>query len=84
MATSDVTKKAEDLIDEGADKAKQAIGSVSKKVDSSRHAAQEALCEGKDALENAVMCAKDVIRSNPITSVAVVAALAYLWGRIRS
>jgi|GEM_PF-2745330 len=84
MATSDVEKKAEDLIDDGADKAKQVLGSLSRKAESTRYAAEDALYEGRDALEGAVMCAKDAIRSNPIATVAVVAVLAYLWGRIRS
>lgn len=84
MATSDVEKRAEDMIDDGADKAKRVLSSVSKKAQSSRHAAEDALNEGKDALESAMLCAKDTIRSNPIATVAVVAALAYLWGRLRS
>lgn len=84
MATSDVERRAEEMIDHGADKAKEVLGSVSRKVDSTRHAAEDAFHEGQDVLENAVVCAKDVIRSNPIASVAVVAVVAYLWGRIRS
>lgn len=84
MATSNVEKKAEDLIEEGADKAKQVLGSVSQKAASARCAAEDAFNEGQDVLENAMLCAKDVIRTNPIASVAVVAFVAYLWGRIRS
>lgn len=84
MATSDAEKRAEELIDEGADKAKHVLGSMSRKAESTREAAEHALSEGQDVLENAMLCAKDVIRTNPIASVAVVAFVAYLWGRIRS
>jgi len=84
MATSDAEKKAEELIDEGAAKAKQVVGRVSRKAESTRAAAEDALSDGQDALEGAVSCAKDMIRANPLASVAVVAAVAYLWGRIRS
>ena len=48
-----------------------------------KEAASDALDQGNDTLEEALLCAKDVIRQHPITSVVVVAAVAYLWGRIR-
>lgn len=84
MATSQPEDKAEELIDEGAAKAKAAVSAVSKRAASTKAAAEDALHEGQDALEGAVSCAKDCIRANPLASVAVVAAIAYLWGRIRS
>ena len=84
MATSDAEKRAEELIDEGAAKAKQVVGSVSRKAAATRAAAEDALSDGQDVFEDALLCTKDMIRANPLTSVAIVAAVAYLWGRIRS
>lgn len=83
MATQ-AEKKADELIDEGADRAKQAVSEAAKKATSAKAAAEEALHEGQDALEGMLLTAKDTIRANPLASVAVVAAVAYLWGRIRS
>lgn len=46
MATSDAEKKAEELIDEGAARAKQVVGRVSRKAEATRAAAEDALSDG--------------------------------------
>lgn len=84
MTTPDAGKKAEELIDEGAAKAKEVVSTVSQKAASTRAKAEEALSDGQDIIENALVCAKDMVRANPIASLAVVAAVAYLCGRLRS
>ncbi|MDX3906384.1 MAG: hypothetical protein QHC78_11915 [Pigmentiphaga sp.] len=87
MATNGNVEKAKDVLEEGANTVEQAAHATADKVSSAAHRAKDvasdALEQGSDALENALLCAKDVIRQHPITSVAVVAAVAYLWGRIR-
>jgi ElaB/YqjD/DUF883 family membrane-anchored ribosome-binding protein len=84
MATPDAGKKAEELIEEGAARAKEVVNTVSQKAASTRAAAEEALHDGQDVVENALACAKDMVRANPIASLAVVAAVAYLCGKLRS
>lgn len=84
MMTPDAGKKAEELIDEGAAKAKEVVNTVSNKAASTRAAAEGALHDGQDMVENALCCAKEMVRANPIASLAIVAAVAYLCGRLRS
>ena len=85
MATS--SEKAKDVIEEVADKTDKAISTAAGKASSATRraagAAQGAIDESTDALEGALICAKNMVRANPIASVAVVAAIAYLWGRLR-
>lgn len=59
-----------------ADKTSRAVGKA-------KVIAEEAIDNGHDALEGALICAKDMVRANPIATVAVVAAVAYLLGRVR-
>jgi ElaB/YqjD/DUF883 family membrane-anchored ribosome-binding protein len=86
MAT--IGDDAKDTIDEAAGVADQAIQQVAHKAsevtERARVVAKDVIDEGRDVLETALTCSKDAIRANPITSVAVVAAIAYLWGRLRS
>lgn len=85
MATA--SDKAKDVIDEVADKTDKAITSTASRASSAtrraKSAAQDAVDEGTDVLEGALICAKDMVRANPIASVAIVAALAYLCGRMK-
>lgn len=85
MATA--SDKAKDVIEDVADKTDKAITSAADRASSAtrraKGAAQEAIDDGTDALEGALLCAKSMVRANPIASVAVVAAIAYLWGRMR-
>ncbi|WP_144635965.1 DUF883 family protein [Bordetella genomosp. 13] len=87
MAIEKASDKAKELVDDGADAAESAIDQVAHSARRGTRAAQDlldnTLDEGGDAVENAVLCAKDFIRQNPFTAVAAVAAVAYLWGRIR-
>ncbi|MFW7345302.1 MAG: hypothetical protein ACODTU_04405 [Pigmentiphaga sp.] len=87
MASDRNVEKAKDVLEDGAeavDKAAHATAdTVTRAAHRAKDAASDALDQGSDALEEALLCAKDVIRQHPITSVAVVAAVAYLWGRIR-
>ena len=85
MATA--SEKAKDVIEDVADKTDKVISSTANKASSAtrraKTAAQDAVDEGTDVLESALICAKDMVRSNPIASVVVVAALAYLCGRMK-
>lgn len=85
MATP--TDKIKDAIDEGAEKTDKAIASVASKASSATRRAQaaadDAIDAGHDALEGALICAKDMVRSNPLAAVGVVAAIAYLLGRLQ-
>jgi len=85
MATT--SDKAKDVIEEVADKTDKAITSAASKASTAtrraKTAAQDAVDEGTDVLEGALICAKDMVRANPIASVALVAAVAYLCGRLR-
>ncbi len=67
---------AENVLDDVADKA----GKASRKV---KAAAEDAYDEGKDVLEGALKSATQIVRTYPIASIAVVGALAYLWGKIK-
>jgi len=88
MALEQSTEKLKGAIDEGVDTAEQAgrefAARSSEVAQRARIVAQDAGEVGRDALESALACGKDVIRANPITAVAVVAALAYLCGRMKS
>ena len=85
MATA--SDKAKDVIEDVADKTDQAILSTADKASSAtrraKSAALDAVDESTDVLESALICAKNMVRANPIASVAVVAALAYLCGRMK-
>jgi len=85
MATA--SDKAKDAVEQGADVADSAIQKAAAKAtevtERARDAAKDAIDEGRDVLESALACTKDAIRANPITAVAVVAAIAYLWGRLK-
>jgi hypothetical protein len=48
-----------------------------------RHAAEGAIDGSRDTLENTLMYAKDIVRRNPLASMAAVATIAYLWGRMK-
>lgn len=85
MAT--FTDKANDTIEKGAEVVDTAIiGAADKASDATKRAkvlAQDAVESSRDTLETALVCAKDVVRANPIMAVAAVAAIAYLCGRIK-
>ena len=88
MATERAVAKAREAIGEGADLAEKAIGSAARRATRAtrraRGLAEDGLEQGSDALEEALVCARDMVRAHPITAMAMVAAVAYLWGRIRS
>lgn len=85
MATA--SDKAKDIIEEGADIADKAITTTARRASRAtrraRDVAEDAVDDGRDAMEGALICAKDMVRANPIASVAMVAAIAYLWGRLK-
>lgn len=85
MATA--SDKAKDVIEEVADKTDKAITSAADKASSAtrraKSSAQDAVDDGADMLEGALICAKNMVRANPLASVVVVAALAYLCGRMK-
>jgi len=84
MAT--FTDKANEAIDKGADVADTAIigaaEAASNATAKAKHLAHDAMDSGRDTLEGALICAKDMVRANPLMAIATVAAVAYLWGRI--
>lgn len=88
MALEQSTEKLKDAIEDGASKAEQAgkefVARGSEVAERARIVAQDAGDVGRDALESALACGKEAIRSNPVTTVIVVAALAYLCGRLRA
>lgn len=79
--------KAKEVIEDVAEHADNAISSsASKASNATRRAkttAQDFVDDGTDVLEGALICAKNMVRANPIASVAIVAALAYLCGRMK-
>ncbi len=85
MAT--VSDNAKDVIEEGANMADKAITTVANKASNAanrvKEAADDVIDNGRDALENALICTKDMVRANPIATIAIVAAIAYLWGRMK-
>lgn len=85
MATA--SDKAKDAIEDVADKTDKAITTAASRASTAtrraKTAAQDAVDDGQDILEGALVCAKDMVRANPIASVVVVAALAYLCGRMK-
>lgn len=85
MATP--SDKAKDMIDQGAEIADDAITTASNKASEAtwrlRAAAEDAIDDGYDVLEEGLMCAKNMVRANPLASIAFVAAVAYIWGRIK-
>lgn len=85
MATA--SDKAKDVIENVADKTDKAITTAADRATNAtaraKTAAQSAVDDSTDALESALICGKNMIRANPLASVAVVAAIAYLWGRMR-
>lgn len=85
MATP--TDKINEGIEKGANAAQGAVATAadktSKAIGKAKDMAEDAVDNGRDALEGALICAKDMVRANPIAAVAVVAAIAYLWGRIQ-
>ncbi len=87
MALEQSTEKLKDAVAEGTSKAEQAgkefAARSSEVVERARIVAQDAGDVGRDAVESALACGKEAIRSNPITAVVVVAALAYLCGRMK-
>jgi ElaB/YqjD/DUF883 family membrane-anchored ribosome-binding protein len=78
---------ARDAIDNGADSAEEFIDETARKASDAtqraRSMAHDAVDDGQDALEGAIRCAKGMIRTHPLASVAIVGAIAYLWGRMR-
>ncbi|RTZ41095.1 hypothetical protein EKL30_15515 [Candidimonas sp. SYP-B2681] len=85
MATT--TDQVKDAIDEGADAAStgiiEAADRAAEATRRAKQAAKEAVDSGRDTLEGALICAKDMVRANPVMAVATVAAIAYLWGRLK-
>ena len=85
MATA--SDKAKDVIEDVADKTDKAITTAASRASGAtrraKSAAQDAVDEGQDIVEGALVCAKSMVRANPIASVVVVAAVAYLFGRLR-
>ena len=83
----DVFSNNKGAIDEGADVVDKAIATAASGASHATRRAKEvaetAVDNGRDALEGALTCAKDMVHANPIATVAVVAAIAYLWGRIQ-
>lgn len=85
---TDPTDKAKDAIDTASGKAEGVIHSAADRATQATHRAKErahhAVDDSRDALEGAISCAKEMVRANPLATVAIVAALAYLCGRMKS
>lgn len=94
MEPNETADKAKAAVAKGADKTEQAIdrtaASASEATRRAEAAATKAIDEGRDAyesgrdsVENALACASRAIQERPLTSMALVALVAYFWGRIR-
>lgn len=79
--------KVQDALEGAVDATDNAVQKVAARtVEASARAkgvAKDAVGDGRDVFESALACGKDAIRANPITTVAVVAVIAYLWGRFQ-
>jgi len=82
-AVNDAKEAVEDVVTEATESAKSVARKVSKTGRRLMDDAEDVFSEGQDALESALICAKDVIRQHPITTVVGVAAIAYLLGKLR-
>ena len=82
------TDKAKNAIDNASGKAEDAIGTAAERATQATYRAKEAahhaVDDSRDALDGAIACTKNMIRANPIASVAIVAALAWLCGRMKA
>lgn len=87
MQVDNAVEKTKQAVNKGADAVENAIDDVADKATNAtrkaRAATEDALDQGQDALEGALRCASEIVRTHPLTSVAVVGAIAYLWGRLR-
>lgn len=81
------TDNIKEGIEKGADAVQNTASTVADKVPEVigklKGRAEDVVGNGRDTLENALSCSKDMIRANPITALAVFAAVGYLWGRLR-
>ena len=86
MGADATAGKAKDAVTAGADSVESAINDAANKATQvtrkAKDAATELIDEHRDAVADALQSATETIRARPITSVAVVAAVAYLWGRL--
>lgn len=86
MGADATAGKAKDAVAHGADSVEGAIHDVADKATEvtrkAKAAATDLIDEHRDAVAEALQSATDTIRARPITSVAVVAAVAYLWGKL--
>ncbi|MPS30088.1 hypothetical protein [Pigmentiphaga sp.] len=87
MASDRSLEKAKDALEDGLEAVDKAAHATADKVTRAtrraKDAASDALDDGSDALESALRCTQDAIRQHPVTAVALVAAVAYLLGRMR-
>lgn len=87
MDADTVASKAKGAVNTGADVVEGAIDDVAAKATSltrkTKVATVEAIDGGRDAVAEALSTATEIIRARPITSVAVVGLIAYIWGRIK-
>lgn len=86
MGADTAANKAKNVVDTGADAVETAIDDVASKATAAtrraKEVASESIDEGRDAVAQALQCATSMIRERPITSVAVVGLIAYIWGRV--
>lgn len=76
-------EKLEQVVDATAEASKNAAHRVRHSVESFVQEYDDLYTESKDVVEEALICTKNVVRARPLTSLAVVGALAYLLGRLR-
>jgi ElaB/YqjD/DUF883 family membrane-anchored ribosome-binding protein len=86
MSADATAVKAKDAVSAGADSVEGAINNAASKATEvtrkAKETASELIDEHRDAVAEALQSATETIRARPITSVAVVAAVAYLWGKL--
>src|SRR5690606_10288379 len=94
MENNETADKAKAAVAKGADKAEQVIektaanaGEATRRVEAAAtrviDESQEVYMNGRDSVENALACASRAIQERPLTSMALVALVAYFWGRMR-
>ncbi len=93
-ASDKVASEAKQAISSGADKLEKAVDTAAETTKSTARKARQHVEDfvqeydgmyedSKDILEEAIVCTKNVVRANPVTSLAVVGFLGYLLGRLR-
>ncbi|MCX5592449.1 hypothetical protein [Alcaligenes endophyticus] len=76
-------EKLEQAVDVAAQTSKNTARRVRASVEDFVQEYDGLYAEGKDVVEEALICTKNMVRARPLTSLAMVGLLGYLLGRLR-